>query len=135
MKVLIDTGPWVALIDRSESKHGECVKWLKNFEGEVFTSEAVLTEVLYLLNFSVSAQEAALDFILSGAVTLLSLALESILRVKELMKKYHDLPMDFADATLVCLAEELSIDHMVTLDKKHFSIFRLAGKRPFIILP
>jgi len=135
MKVLIDTGPWVALIDRSESKHGECVKWLKNFEGEIFTSEAVLTEVLYLLNFSVSAQEAALDFILSGAVTLLSLGLESIIRVKELMKKYHDLPMDFADATLVCLAEELSIDHMVTLDKKHFSIFRLAGKRPFAILP
>ena len=135
MKVLIDTGPWVALIDRSESKHGECVKWLKNFEGEIFTSEAVLTEVLYLLNFSISAQEAALNFILSGAVTMLSLSLESLIRIKELMKKYNDLPMDFADATLVCLAEESYIDHMVTLDKKHFSIFRLAGKRPFAILP
>ena len=52
MHVLMDTGPWVALIDRSETRHGECVEWLRQFEGELFTSEAVLTEVLYLLNFS-----------------------------------------------------------------------------------
>ena len=51
MQVLMDTGPWVALIDRSETRHGKCVEWLRQFEGEFFTSEAVLTEVLYPLIF------------------------------------------------------------------------------------
>ena len=41
MRVIMDTGPWVALVDRSESRHKECVEWLKKFEGEIFTSEAV----------------------------------------------------------------------------------------------
>ena len=135
MQVLMDTGPWVALIDRSETRHGECVEWLRQFEGELFTSEAVLTEVLYLLNFSSAAQSAALDFVLSGAITLVPSSVESLKRTKKLMHKYYDLPMDFADATIVCLAQDLAIQRMVTFDKKDFSIYRLPGKRPFIIFP
>lgn len=135
MHVLMDTGPWVALIDRSESRHGECVEWLRGFKDDIFTSEAVLTEVLYLLDSSSSAQSAALDFVLSGAITLVPSSLESLKRVKKLMKKYYDLPMDFADATLVCLAHDLDVRHVVTFDKKHFSIYRLPGKRSFVIVP
>jgi len=112
MRVIMDTGPWVALVDRSESRHGECVEWLKQFEGEIFTSEAVLTEVLYLLNFSSKAQSAALDFILTGAIVLVPSSIESLKMAKRLMEKYQDLPMDFADATLVSLAHDLSIDHI-----------------------
>ncbi len=70
MRVLMDTGPWVALIDRSENRHAECVEWFKQFEGEIFSTGAVLTEVLYLLNFSSRAQSAAIDFVLNGAITL-----------------------------------------------------------------
>ncbi len=135
MQVLMDTGPWVALIDRSESRHGECVEWLRRFEGEIFTSEAVLTEVLYLLNFSSSAQSAALDFVLSGAIILVPSSLGSLKMAKKFMKKYEDLPMDFADATIVCLAQDLAIRHVVTFDKKHFSIYRVSGRRSFIIIP
>ncbi len=56
MIAILDTGPWVALIDRSETRHAECVQWLKNFSGSLYSTEAVLTEVLYLLNFSITAQ-------------------------------------------------------------------------------
>lgn len=135
MHVLMDTGPWVAMIDRSESRHGECVEWLRGFKGDIFTSEAVLTEVLYLLDFSSSAQSAALDFVLSGTITLVPSSLESLKRVKKLMKKYYDLPMDFADATLVCLAHDLDVRHVATFDKKHFTIYRLPAKRSFVIVP
>jgi predicted nucleic acid-binding protein len=135
MQVLLDTGPWVALIDRSESKHPECVTWLKGFEGEIFSTEAVFTEVLYLLNFSFSAQSAAFNFILNGAVSLVPSSLESLGRANKLMEKYYDLPMDFADATLVCLAQDLAIKNIVTFDKKHFSIYRLQGRETFIVLP
>ena len=131
----MDTGPWVALIDRSESRHDECVEWLRRFKDKIYTSEAVLTEVLYLLDFSLSAQSAALDFVLSGAITLVPSSLESLKRAKRLMKKYYDLPMDFADATLVCLAYDLDVKDVATFDKKHFSIYRLPGKRSFVIVP
>ncbi len=135
MRVIMDTGPWVALVDRSESRHGECVEWLKQFEGEIFTSEAVLTEVLYLLNFSSKAQSAAFDFILTGAIVLVPSSIESLKMAKRLMEKYQDLPMDFADATLVSLAHDLSIDHIVTFDKKDFGIYRFHNKRSFIVVP
>ena len=135
MCVIMDTGPWVALVDRSESRHGECVEWLKQFEGEIFTSEAVLTEVLYLLNFSSKAQSAALDFILTGAIVLVPSSIESLKMAKRLMEKYQDLPMDFADATLVSLAHDLSIDNIVTFDKKDFGIYSFHKKRSFIVVP
>lgn len=135
MRVIMDTGPWVALVDRSESRHGECVEWLKQFEGEIFTSESVLTEVLYLLNFSSKAQSAAFDFVLTGAIVLVPSAIESLRMAKKLMEKYQDLPMDFSDATLVSLAHDLPIDHIVTFDRKDFGIYRLQKKRSFIVVP
>ena len=135
MRVLLDTGPWVALLDRSESRHAECIEWLGRFDGEIFSSEAVLTAVLYLLNFSLSAQSAALDFVLTQAVTLVPSSIESLATAGTLMRKYRDLPMDFADATLVSIARDLSVEHIVTFDRKHFSIYRLYKSRSFTILP
>ena len=135
MQIVMDTGPWVALLDRSENRHHECVEWLSQFKGEMFTTEAVLTEVLYLLNFSSAAQSAALDFVLSGAMTLVPTGLDSLRKVKKLMKRYEDLPMDFADATIVTLAQDLGIRYVATFDKKHFSIYRFPGKQSFVVLP
>ena len=135
MLVLMDTGPWVALIDRSEGRHRECIEWLKNFKGNILSSEAVLTEVLYLLNFSARAQSAAIDFVLKEAVILVPSSPETLRKAKRLMEKYKDVPMDYADATLVCIAEDLSITHVVTFDAKDFGIYRLSSKQSFIILP
>lgn len=59
MNAILDTGPWVALIDRSESKHDACMEWLRGYRGKLYSTEAVLTEVLYLLNFSSKAQTAS----------------------------------------------------------------------------
>jgi predicted nucleic acid-binding protein len=134
-RVLLDTGPWVALIDRSEQRHIECVSWLKKLEGELYSTEAVLTEVLYLLNFSLKAQTAAIDFVLHQAVTLVPSSLESLNRAKRLMEKYRNVPMDYADATLVCLAEDLMIHEIATLDKKDFGIYRLPSNQFFHLLP
>jgi predicted nucleic acid-binding protein len=135
MQVIMDTGPWVALIDRSESRHYDCVTWLKSYKGEMVSTEAVLTEVLYLLDFSVFAQSAALDFVLTGTVTLVPSSLGSLALVKRLMAKDHDLPMDFADATLVTLAHDLDVQEIVTFDTGHFNIYRFKKKRHFRILP
>ncbi|MDP2973139.1 MAG: hypothetical protein Q8P64_28595 [Deltaproteobacteria bacterium] len=94
-----------------------------------------MTEVLYLLNFSSNAQSAAIDFVLNGAITLVPLSFESLKKSKILMKKYKDIPMDYADATLVCLVEDLSINHVITFDKKHFGIYKLSSKQSFAVFP
>ena len=135
MIAILDTGPWVALIDRSESRHTKCVDWLKKFSGKLYSTEAVLTEVLCILNFSINAQCAALDFVLESVVEIVPSSIESLKKAKNLMKKYADLPMDYADATLVCLATETKIEYMVTFDKKDFTIYKLPQKKSFTILP
>jgi len=135
MPVMMDTGPWVALIDRSEERHKECVEWLRNFNDNILSSEAVLTEVLYLLNFSQRAQSATIDFVLSGAIILVPSSLESLKRTKRLMEKYKDIPMDYADATLVSIVEDFSITYVVTFNEKDFGIYRLSSKQSFVILP
>lgn len=135
MIAIIDTGPWVALIDRSESRHAQCVQWLKNFSGRLYSTEAVLTEVLYILNFSITAQCAALDFVLQSVVEIVPSSTDSLKKTKNLMKKYADLPMDFADATIVCLAAETDIQNIVTFDRKDFAIYKLQKKKSFTIMP
>ena len=134
MNAILDTGPWVALIDRSESRHGDCVRWLKKFSGNLYSTEAVLTEVLYLLNFSIIAQSAAIDFVLKSIVEILPSNIQSLRKTKNLMKKYADLPMDYADATLVCLAAEAGILNIATFDIKDFTIYSLPAKKKFNIV-
>jgi predicted nucleic acid-binding protein len=134
MNAILDTGPWVALIDRSESKHSICVQWLKNYSGRLYSTEAVLTEVLYLLNFSVKAQSAAIDFVLKSVVEIIPSSVASLKKAKDLIKKYSDLPMDYADASLVCLAIDTGICDIITFDEKDFNIYRVK-KQPFVIAP
>ena len=87
MIAILDIGPWVALIDRSETRHAECVQWLKHFSGSLYSTEAVLTEVLYLLNFSITAQCAAMDFVLKSVIEIVPSGTKSLKKVKSLMKK------------------------------------------------
>ena len=84
MKAIVDTGPWVALIDRSESKHLDSVHWLKQFSGTLYSTEAVLTEVLYLLNFSIKAQCAAIDFVVESLIELVPSDRKSLEKTKNL---------------------------------------------------
>jgi len=135
MKAIVDTGPWVALIDRSESMHLNSVHWFKQFSGTLYSTEAVLTEVLYLLNFSIKAQSAAIDFVVESLIEIVPSNRESLRKTKNLMRKYADLPMDYADATLVCLAMDTGIQNIVTFDKKDFTIYRSHGKKKFKIMP
>lgn len=134
MNAILDTGPWVALIDRSESNHDACVEWLRGYHGNLYSTEAVLTEVLYLLSFSSKAQAAAIDFVLESAVEIVPPSIESLRTSRRLIEKHADLPMDYADATIVGLAMESGISTVVTLDRKDFSIYRIKS-RPFTIIP
>jgi hypothetical protein len=90
---------------------------------------------MYLLGFSWRAQDALWEFLERGAVTLLSVESADFARIRELMKKYKDLPMDLADAALVRVAERERIHRIFTLDRRDFSLYRPEGVPPFEILP
>ena len=135
MKAVLDTGPWVAIIDRSEDRHEDCVQWLKNFSGRLYSTEAVLTEVLYLLNFSIGAQTAAMDFIIESVLEIIPLDIESTKKCKKLMQKHSDLPMDYADATIVCAAIDTGIQNIVTFDRKDFNIYKFQRNKSFFLIP
>ena len=133
--MLLDTGVFVALIDKSERNHERCVILLKEFKGKLFTTEAVITETIYLLGPSIKAQRTCIDFILKGGATLIPQSVGSLSRASTLMAKYEDIPMDFADATLVSLAEELDVADILTLDRRGFGVYRIRGKTAFKLWP
>ena len=134
-ELLLDTGAFVALVDRSETRHADCVAVLEAWSGPIVTTEAVLTETLYLVGPSWEAQQICLEFLLRGAFVLIPSSRQSLQRVAALMKKYRDTPMDFADATLAALGEDLQTNQVFTLDRRGFTVYRLPGKKPFHILP
>jgi predicted nucleic acid-binding protein len=133
--LLLDTGPFVALVDRSEGRHDQCVAVLEGWTGAVVTTEAVLAETLYLVGPQWRGQKAALEFILRGAFQLVPSSHASLQRVVALMERYHNVPMDFADATLVALGEELDTDWVFTLDRRGFSTYRMNRRKPFRVIP
>ena len=104
------------------------------YKSRLVTSLAVLTEATYLLGFSLDAQQSLLAFVSSSAVELADFGAADVARGDALMKKYGDLPMDLAEATLVVLGERLRTPWLFTLDHRDFSIYRL-GRGNFRILP
>jgi len=134
-ELLLDTGAFVALVDRSEKRHADCVAVLEGWSGRIITTEAVLTETLYLVGPRWPAQKICLEFLLRGAFLLVPSSPASLKRVSILMEKYHSVPMDYADATLVALGEELGTDRVFTLDHRGFSAYRLNQRKPFRLFP
>lgn len=134
-ELLLDTGAFVALVDRSERRHADCVAILEAWHSTIFTTEAVLTETLHLAGPRWAAQKVCMEFVLRGAFSLVPASAASLRRTAVLMDKYHDVPMDYADATLVALGEELGCNRVFTLDVRGFSAYRLDGRKAFEMLP
>lgn len=134
-ELLLDTGAFVALIDRSEKRHRDCVAVINDWRGPITTSEAVLTETLYLLGADWRWQKNCLEFFTREAFVLVPSSVSSLRRVSVLMERYRDVPMDYADATLVALGEELGTNLVFTLDQRGFETYRLGQRKPFRIVP
>ena len=134
-ELLLDTGALVSLLDRTEVHHDACRRFLDGWEGAIVSTEAVLTESTYLMGRIPGGRAAAIDMFLSGGATLLPLTRAMLRRAHALIEQYADLPMDFADATLVVLAEELDANQVLTTDRRDFEIYRIHGRRRFRIVP
>ena len=134
-RVLVDTGPLVALFDRADRHHQVCVECWRSLKYPVETVLPVLTEVFHLLDFSAEARSAVYDLLAQGAVRIDELAADDLVRVRELVTRYADTPMDFADGCLLRVAEREDIRTVFTLDRRGFGIFAPRHVRRMTILP
>ena len=133
-ELILDTGALVSLLDPSQKYHKSCARFFEAWEGAIVSTEAVLTEASHLLGRASRGREACLDFFIRGAAVLAPTTVGSLRRCRALLEKYADLPMDYADSTLVALAEELDTNLVFTTDRRDFGVYRL-GRRRFRVLP
>ena len=133
--ILVDAGPLVALVDVSDQHHEACVRALKKIKEPLATVWPALTEAMYLLGDLPRGQEAVWDMCERGAPRLLPLDEGDIPRIRELMRKYRDRPMDLADAALVRVAERERVRAVFTVDKKDFGVYRVHGRIRLTIIP
>ena len=133
--ILVDTGPLVALLDRSDPDHVTCQETLRSLSDLMVTVWPVVAEAMYMLRAYWQAQEALWEMIEMGAVGILPLGIDDVPRMKELMRKYRDLPMDLADAALVRVAERERLRRIFTLDRRDFQIYRPSRIGRFAIFP
>ena len=133
--VLVDAGPLVAVLDRSDPQHAVCVQTVQTIHDPLVTVWPALTEAMYLLRFFWDAQAALCEMLETEAVRLLPLDRTDIPRIKELMRKYRDHPMDLADAALVRVAEREKLRRIFTTDRRDFEVYRLSRVGRFSIMP
>lgn len=127
-RVLIDSGPLIALFDRSDRYHETVLNFLRSFEGELVSSWPVLSEVSHMLDFNLDVQLDFLEWVHRGAVQLPPLHRDELKEIIEMMRQYTNVPMDLADATLVFLAHREKLEKIISIDSD-FSIYRTLNKR------
>lgn len=131
---LCDTGPLVAIADRTESFHEACRAAFETFGGNLVTTWPVLSEAFYFLDRSFH-RDFLWEVIISGGIQVTDISPEELPRMRALMDQYADLPMDFADASLVVLAERLKLRRVFTLDRRDFGVYRPRHIRSFDVFP
>jgi predicted nucleic acid-binding protein len=134
-RVLIDTGPLVAILDNQDTHHAACVQALAALEGPLYTCWPVITEAAWLLRHSPGAVRRLLDSINTPFVELLSLEGPDVRPIAELLEKYQSMRPQLAGVSLVYLAGRERIETIFTLDRRDFSIYRTSRGRSFRILP
>lgn len=121
--ILIDAGPLIALFDRSDKYHLKAISFLKSLERGLITTWPVITQTSHMLSFSTKAQANFLEWIERGGLKIYEMEHDHISRLSELTKKYDDVPMDLADASLIVVSEVKGIHQIASIDSD-FYIYR-----------
>jgi len=123
--ILVDTGPLVALFTPADDHHRHCVAILESLNEELVTTAPVLTEAFHLLRPGSQGPSRLMEFVRQGGLRVLPMDDECVLRGFQLMDRYADMAMDFADASIVATAEGFRIHRVFTLDRRRFASYRV----------
>lgn len=128
---LVDIGPLVAYLDAKDPAHGRVTPRWDDFRGRLATTSAVITEAMHFVGASPRGPRHLAELVAASAMDVHDLSRPPELHAAAaLMEKYADTPMDFADATLVLLAEALDVHDVFTLDDRGFTVYRTRDRRP-----
>jgi len=127
-KSLLDTGPIVALFDKSDNFHKKIYNFFQENNYKLYVTWPVITEVSFLLDFNKGTQLDFIRWLETGALQVIDISLFDISILRQFMDKYSDVPMDLADASLMLLYEKLDINKIITLDSDFYIYRNLNGK-------
>ena len=122
-RVVVDTGPLVALLNRRDRHHAWVRQVLDTVEPPIFTCEAVVSEACFLLGRLAGGEDALLALLANRVVTIDFQLHTEIETVRGLMRKFATVPMSLADACLVRMSELDVQTTIVTLDGD-FRVYR-----------
>lgn len=134
-RVLVDTGPLVAIFSRNDSWHEQCVAAAKDLAPPLLTSWPVMTEAAWLLRSYPFAVNQLLKSVEGGFLEILQLGPEFASWCAGFMERYQDMGAQLADASLVYLAERENLDTVFTLDRRDFAVYRTRRKRALKVVP
>lgn len=134
-RLLIDTGPIVAILSEADEHHARCTAELANLHPPLFTCWPVVTEAQWLLRRDAKAVAGLFRAFETGLLVLLPLDESALPWFDAFLRRYHKIAPDLADAALVYLAEREGISTIFTLDQRDFSIYRYGKNRRLKILP
>lgn len=136
LDALIDSGPLLALFNRRDRWHAPTLAWLQAHpQVRLHSTWPVLTEVCALLARRIH-NDAALDFlqwVQRGAVQLDAPAEWSLTSLLDILRRFADLPLDLADASIAEAAERRGIRHVVSIDQD-FDVYRNAKGQALVNL-
>jgi predicted nucleic acid-binding protein len=135
--ILLDTSGLLAAIDSSQNQHAEAAAALREAGGPLLLSPFVLAELDYLLASRVSAkaQRALLDEVARGAYQLESFTAADVASATAVIRRYRNLAIGLADASIVVLADRHGLLDVLTLDRRHFQVLRGPEGRRFRLRP
>ena len=135
--ILLDTSGLLAAIDGSQRHHAACAAILEESMPPFLLSPFVLAELDYLLATHVGAREQAalLDEVARGAYRLEPFGAADVAMARDVMRRYADLEIGLADASIVVLAHRHGARDVLTLDERHFRALRTPDRRRFRLLP
>jgi predicted nucleic acid-binding protein len=134
-RVLLDTGPLVALFAKTDAHHRRCVETFATLAAPVFTCWPVLTEAAWILRDQERPGDRIADAHAAGIFELLPLESGTLAQIAAMMRRYESTGLRMADAALTFLADRENIRTIFTLDRRDFSIHRLKRNRSLKIIP
>jgi uncharacterized protein len=138
--IVVDTGPLVAAAISSDINHRRCVDMfasLRMANERLVIPPFVVTEVCYLLarEKGAKSEEAFVRSLAADDFVIAPVTSSGLERAADLVGQYADLPLGFVDASVVALAEQLELQEIATLDRRHFSVVRPQHVDSFTLLP
>jgi predicted nucleic acid-binding protein len=131
--ILVDTGAWLALVDRGDAYHARSREFFRNNREPLMTTYPVLVECVHLMfsRIGITKTLAWMETLRTQGVSILVMGADHLPSLTALMRQYADLPMDLADASLVLLAEEMGEGRIVSTDERDFHAYRWKNQHPF----